>query len=157
MKTDVGAAYIPMPKSRGFTPHFDKILLSSIHTRNLVTNRQLKSMNDKHRQITKFKNFCSFMCKRTLDSPTGNLYNKLMNAQLRYTLRKETWPVENPKYMTTSEFAERIGVHPQTLRKWDKNGTLKAHHKTPSGRRCYTEEQALEFLNETGMSENMPE
>ena len=24
MKTDVGAAYIPMPKGRGFTPHFDK-------------------------------------------------------------------------------------------------------------------------------------
>ena len=65
--------------------------------------------------------------------------------------------MENPKYMTTSEFAERIGVRPQTLRKWDKNGTLKAHHKTPRGRRWYTEEQALEFLNETGMSENMPE
>lgn len=137
--------------------YYYRILISSIHTRNLVTDRQLKSVNAKHRHTTKFKNFCSFMCKRTLDSPTGNLYNKLMNAQLRYTLRKETWPVENPKYMTTSEFAERIGVHPQTLRKWDKNGTLKAHHKTPSGRRCYTEEQALEFLNETGMSENMPE
>lgn len=24
MKTDVGAAYIPMPKGSGFTPHLDK-------------------------------------------------------------------------------------------------------------------------------------
>ena len=51
------------------------------------------------------------------------------------------------QYMTTSEFAARIGIHPQTLRKWDKTGTLKAHHKTASGRRYYSEEQAQEFLN----------
>ena len=24
MKTDISAAYITMPKSKGFTPHFDK-------------------------------------------------------------------------------------------------------------------------------------
>ena len=52
-------------------------------------------------------------------------------------------------YMTSSEFAERIGIHPQTVRKWDKEGTLPAHHKTSSGRRYYTEQQAEEFLNET--------
>lgn len=58
-------------------------------------------------------------------------------------------------YMTTSEFAKRIGIHPQTLRRWDKDKTLCAHHKTPSGRRYYTEEQALEFLsNQEGKPEN---
>ena len=51
------------------------------------------------------------------------------------------------QYMTTSEFAARIGIHPQTVRLWDKLGTLKAHHKTASGRRYYSEEQAQEFLN----------
>ena len=52
------------------------------------------------------------------------------------------------KYMTTSAFAARIGVHPQTVRKWDKTGILKPHHKTPSGRRCYSEEQAAAFLQQ---------
>lgn len=56
--------------------------------------------------------------------------------------------MENTRYMTTSQFAKRIGVHPQTLRKWDKNGTLPAHHKTPSGRRYYSEAQASAFLKE---------
>lgn len=58
-------------------------------------------------------------------------------------------------YMTTSEFAERIGIHPQTLRKWDKSGTLKAHHKTASGRRYYSEEQAQEFLNGNNQEEKI--
>lgn len=55
--------------------------------------------------------------------------------------------METKKYMTTSEFAKKIGIHPQTLRQWDKNKTLCAHHKTASGRRYYTEEQAQMFLN----------
>ena len=55
--------------------------------------------------------------------------------------------METKKYMTTSEFAKKIGIHPQTLRQWDKNKTLCAHHKTASGRRYYTEEQAQLFLN----------
>lgn len=54
----------------------------------------------------------------------------------------------NKIYMTTSQFAQRIEIHPQTLRDWDKSGVLKPHHKTKSGRRYYTEEQALEFLND---------
>ena len=46
-----------------------------------------------------------------------------------------------PQFLTVDEFAKKIGVHPQTLRAWDKNGVLIPHHKTPSGRRLYSEEQ----------------
>lgn len=62
--------------------------------------------------------------------------------------------MESTRYMTTSEFAKRIGIHPQTLRKWDKNKTLCAHHKTASGRRYYTEEQAQKFLSNDNSTNN---
>ena len=51
------------------------------------------------------------------------------------------------KFLTVDEFAKRIGVHPQTVRAWDKSGMLVAHHKTPSGRRLYSEEQVKEYFN----------
>lgn len=51
------------------------------------------------------------------------------------------------KFMTVDEFAKKIGVHPQTVRAWDKSGVLIPHHKTPSGRRLYSEEQVKEFFN----------
>lgn len=51
------------------------------------------------------------------------------------------------KFLTVEEFAKRIGVHPQTLRQWDKTGVLPPHHKTPSGRRLYSEEQVEEYFN----------
>lgn len=50
------------------------------------------------------------------------------------------------KYMTVAEFAGKIGVHPQTVRKWDKENVLKPHHVLPSGRRLYSEEQVDDML-----------
>lgn len=52
-----------------------------------------------------------------------------------------------PQFLTVDEFARKIGVHPQTLRTWDKNGVLIPHHKTPSGRRLYSEEQVSLYFN----------
>ncbi len=54
---------------------------------------------------------------------------------------------EETKFMTVAEFAARIGVHPQTIRKWDRDGTLRPHHVLPSGRRLYSEEQIQEIIN----------
>ena len=51
-----------------------------------------------------------------------------------------------PKFLTVEEFAKRIGVHPQTVRLWDKTGVLLPHHKTPSGRRLYSEKQVKEYF-----------
>ncbi|WP_396125102.1 MerR family DNA-binding transcriptional regulator [Clostridium sp. CX1] len=39
----------------------------------------------------------------------------------------------NLKYYSTGEFAKLIGKTEQTLRNWDKNGTLKPRHVTESG------------------------
>ena len=50
------------------------------------------------------------------------------------------------KFLTVDEFAKRIGVHPQTVRQWDKTGVLIPHHKTPSGRRLYSPEQVEEYF-----------
>lgn len=59
---------------------------------------------------------------------------------------------EDTKYMTVAEFALRVGVHPQTVRKWDRNGIIKPHHVLPSGRRLYSEEQVEEILKNKPIS-----
>lgn len=49
-------------------------------------------------------------------------------------------------YYTTSEFAKEIGVSPQTLRVWDKQGYLKPHHVSVGGRRMYAKEQIDDYF-----------
>lgn len=51
------------------------------------------------------------------------------------------------KYYTTKEFAEKIGVHPQTLRNWDKKGILNPSVTSPTGYRLYTKEQYVKYIN----------
>ena len=52
------------------------------------------------------------------------------------------------KFLSISDFAKQIGVHQQTVRRWDANGTLKPHHRTPKGYRIYTEQQVQNYLNQ---------
>ena len=54
---------------------------------------------------------------------------------------------QDVRFLTVDEFAKRIGVHAQTVRQWDKTGVLLPHHKTPSGRRLYSEEQVADYFN----------
>lgn len=39
----------------------------------------------------------------------------------------------------TAEAAKLLGVHPSTLRRWDKTGILRPSYRTPTGERRYTE------------------
>ena len=50
------------------------------------------------------------------------------------------------KYYSIGEFANKIGKTVQTLRNWDKNGTLKPSHITSGGTRYYSQEQLNNFL-----------
>lgn len=50
------------------------------------------------------------------------------------------------KYYSIGEFSKIIGKTVQTLRNWDKKGTLKPHHITEGGTRYYSQEQANYFL-----------
>ena len=50
------------------------------------------------------------------------------------------------KYYSIGEFATKIGKTVQTLRNWDKNGTLKPSHVTSGGTRYYSQEQLNHFL-----------
>ena len=52
-------------------------------------------------------------------------------------------------YYTIHQFSKMCGITPQTLRNWDKNGTLVPHHKTPSGYRYYSQEQLNFILNKS--------
>lgn len=49
-------------------------------------------------------------------------------------------------FYTTSEFARLIGVTKNTLVNWETHKWLLPHHKTPSGRRFYSEEQLEDFF-----------
>jgi len=51
------------------------------------------------------------------------------------------------RYFTINKFSKIVGVTPQTLRNWDKDGKLKPHHTTESGYRYYSEEQLNQVLN----------
>ncbi len=54
------------------------------------------------------------------------------------------------KYLTTVQFAKKLGVHPQTIRRWDKSGFLKPDHVLKGGHRYYTEEQVDIVLTRNG-------
>ena len=45
------------------------------------------------------------------------------------------------EYYTINKFAKIIGVTPQTLRNWDRNGKLHPHHTSSNGYRYYSEDQ----------------
>ena len=51
---------------------------------------------------------------------------------------------ENIQYKL-GEFARMIGVHPQTLQRYDREQKIVAY-RTPTNRRYYTYEQYLKFI-----------
>jgi DNA (cytosine-5)-methyltransferase 1 len=52
-----------------------------------------------------------------------------------FPMTKNTVPLGD-KYMDISKAADRLGVHPETLRRWERKGTIKAK-RTPSGHRRF--------------------
>lgn len=56
--------------------------------------------------------------------------------------------MENKVY-TLNQFAAQLGVTPQTLRTWHKEGKLTPAFITEGGHRRYTHKQYLEFVGET--------
>ena len=50
------------------------------------------------------------------------------------------------KYYTSGEFARIANVSITTLLNWEMKGLVKPHHKSPTGRRFYSQEQVDEFF-----------
>jgi len=48
---------------------------------------------------------------------------------------------------STGKFAKMIGVHVRTIQRWDRVGILNPDNHTPKGRRLYSHEQYLKYLN----------
>ena len=57
------------------------------------------------------------------------------------TRRAYSHPMNNT--YRTAEAAKMLGVHPSTLRRWDKKGILCPSIRTPTGERRYTESDLL--------------
>lgn len=51
------------------------------------------------------------------------------------------------KFISITEFAKSIGVSPEALRLWDRQGILKPHHRTPSGERIYLRTQINDYFD----------
>ena len=64
----------------------------------------------------------------------GRPRKRLLRGVRRYAY---SHPMTNT-YRTT-EAAKLLGVHPSTLRRWDKTGILRPSYRTPTGERRYTE------------------
>ena len=57
----------------------------------------------------------------------------------------ETPPKAVPQYVDIRTAADRLGVHPETLRRWDRNGTLTAN-RLPNGHRRYLNSEITAIL-----------
>lgn len=54
---------------------------------------------------------------------------------------------ELPELLTISETSELLRVHPNTLRNWDKDGTLTAKRIGKKGTRKYLKEDLIKLIN----------
>ena len=55
------------------------------------------------------------------------------------------------KVYKPQEFSKMLGVSISTLQRWDRDGVFVAH-RTPTGRRFYTQEDYEKFMNGTEIS-----
>lgn len=53
-----------------------------------------------------------------------------------------------PELLTLQEARKLLKKHPNTLRKWDKQGVLKAIRIGPRGDRMYKKEDILKLIND---------
>ena len=58
------------------------------------------------------------------------------------------------KLLKIREVAEMLGVHPETLRRWDREGTLKAIIINKRGDRRYKETDVMEFIKNNKSTES---
>lgn len=59
-----------------------------------------------------------------------------------------------PEYLTLTQACELLQVHPNTLRNWDKNGTLKAIRIGAGKLRRYKKEEILTLLEKNDGTES---
>lgn len=60
------------------------------------------------------------------------------------------------EFLTTTQFAKAIGVHPDTIRRWDKQGLLKPNHIMPGSKtRLYTQQQVNQYLQKDTKKETL--
>lgn len=60
--------------------------------------------------------------------------------------KRHVMPASKTGYLTCNEFADAIGVHPNTVRKWDSNGFLKPYIRMPGGKRFYSRDQIDDYF-----------
>lgn len=71
-----------------------------------------------------------------------------MLTSIYYIMLLDIMNKDLPEYLTLMQVAELFQVHPNTLRNWDKNGTLKAVRIGVRKIRRYKKSDVLKMLDE---------
>lgn len=61
--------------------------------------------------------------------------------------QKKLHKMENKIFYTISEFAKKLGIHPQTIRSYQRKGLLPEKRHPLNGYRIFTEEDVTIFRN----------
>lgn len=56
-------------------------------------------------------------------------------------------------FLTSTEFANAVGVSLSTIKNWDRDGILHPYLRTPTGKRMYTQSQVEEYFNKYRVEE----
>lgn len=62
--------------------------------------------------------------------------------------------MDESKLLSSAEFAKAIGVSLTTIKRWDKEGILRAYLRTPSGFRKYLPSQVDDYFAKYEVKEN---
>jgi DNA-binding transcriptional MerR regulator len=54
------------------------------------------------------------------------------------------------KWLKVGDIADGVGVHPETVRRWQRQGIIKAHHKLPGGYLIFTQDELDRLTREVG-------
>lgn len=65
-------------------------------------------------------------------------------------------PESHKNYLTVKQAAKLLGIHPLTLRNWDKTGKLKAIRHPINNYRLYPKEQIEAILKQISSQKNKP-
>ncbi|MEE9324069.1 MAG: helix-turn-helix domain-containing protein [Dehalococcoidia bacterium] len=67
-----------------------------------------------------------------------------------HSLQSQAEENVNHKMLTVQEVAQRLHVHPDTVRQWSDLGLLKVYHLGPRRDRIFSEADLVEFLSQLG-------
>lgn len=84
------------------------------------------------------------MKTNTFEEIIREVVSKTLKEELNKLPSKKTEKTRLPKYLTRSQVAEILGIHPNTVSLWEKSGKIKRDKQ--KGLECYLTTKILQIL-----------